>query len=103
MFNNVIETIIEGTNEEYLNIPQEEFFFSYDSLNHRNAEDFVKNYFEFKSKDGIPIIKDIDSDNDTNMVRITLEVNYNKKSNREGYVVPDVIENANLSMVDKNE
>lgn len=97
MFNNVFETLIPNGNEVHLNIPKEDFLFSYNHLNYENAKDFVANYFQLRSRDGIPEVQNIELQEDTNTIRISLKVNYNVQSKLESYIVPDLISCENIS------
>lgn len=103
MFNNIVETMIQGSNTIHIDINKEEFFFSYDKLNNTTAMDFIKNYFELKCRDGIPKIKNLELNTNNDRVRIIIYVDYTVNSNRTGYTVPDLIENANLSFNNLNE
>lgn len=97
MFNNVNETLIEGSNTVHLSIPQEDYFFSYNSLNFDSAKDLVENYFQLRSREGIPNVKNIELITASNTVRITVDVDYSKVGDRNLYEVPDLISNQNIS------
>lgn len=89
MFNNIFETTFSDMKTICLNVPSEDYFFSYGNLTKENAKDLVNNYFTVKSKDGIPIVKDVKYDENTNMIKISLTVNYSRSLSNQSYEIPD--------------
>lgn len=97
MLQNIFETIIKGSNTIYLDVPEKDYFFSYDSISKESAEDIVKNYFDMKGKDGIPYIKDIEHDSATHKVEITVEVKQDMENRIHQRRIPDVLNTARKS------
>lgn len=91
MFENIFETVIKGSNTEFLNIPEEDYFLSYDSITYDAAEDITQNYFRMKGKDGEPRVIDINFDSNAHVVKIALEVKYDRDHKLETIGVPDVL------------
>lgn len=91
MFENISETIIKGSNTIFLNVPEKDYFLSYDTINNGAAEEITKNYFNMKQKDGIAEVKDIDADSYTHRVKITVEVNQSRDSKLEPFKTPDML------------
>lgn len=89
MFNNIFETTFSDMRTICLNVPSEDYFFSYSSLTKENAKDLVNNYFTVKSRDGIPVVNDVSYDENTNMIRIHLTVDYDKSLSNRSYEIPD--------------
>lgn len=80
MLDNVFETIIIGSNTEFLDIPEKDFFLKYENLDEESAKDLTDNYFYAMKKDVISHIKDIKIDNSTHRVNITVEVHKTDKT-----------------------
>ena len=91
MFENIFETVIKGSNTEFLNIPEEDYFLSYDSITYDAAEDITQNYFSMKGKDGEPKVIDISFDSNAHVVKIALEVHYERNHKLEPLNVPDML------------
>lgn len=91
MLQNIFETVIKGSNTIYLDVPEDDYFFSYDSISKESAEDIVKNYFDMKGKDGIPHIKDIEHDSATHKVEITVEVEQEREHKIHQRTIPDAL------------
>lgn len=89
MLNNVFETTVMGSNIVYLNIPEEDYFLSYDSITRKAAEEITNTYFLLRSRDGIPEVLDIEFNEPSHRVKITLEVKESNGNNRPLYKVPD--------------
>lgn len=79
MFDNVFETIIVGSNTEFLDIPEKDFFLKYENLDEESAKDLIDNYFSMIKKDVTSHVKDIKIDNSTHRVNITVEVHKNRE------------------------
>lgn len=90
MFNNVTVTVLEKDNSFCLSLPVEDYFFTYGSLNYENARDLVKNYFEMKSYDGFPRVRNAEIDTSSNTVKVLVDVDYNINQHRNAYTVPDL-------------
>jgi hypothetical protein len=88
MFENIIEKTVVGSNTVLLNIPEEDYFLSYETVTRDAAEDITRNYFLMRSRDGIPEVRDIEFDEPKHRVIITLEVRENVDSHKTGYAVP---------------
>lgn len=97
MFDNVYETILKGSETIFLQVPEEQFNFSYDHISIRNSQDFANNYFTVKSKDGIPNVENVYLNESTHMVTMAVKVDYNVSQKRYNYEIPDTIPNANVS------
>ena len=89
MFSNIFETVVKGSNTIFLDIPEKDYFFSYDTISKKSAQDLTDNYFKIKSKDGVPSVVDINLDASTHRVKILLEVEYNRQHKLEHYSIPD--------------
>ncbi|MCY6354839.1 hypothetical protein [Clostridium sp. ZS2-4] len=74
MLDNIFETIIVGSNTEFLDIPEKDFFLKYENLDKKSAKDLTDSYFSMMKKDVTSHIKDIKIDNLTHRVNITIEV-----------------------------
>lgn len=82
MLDNVFETIIVGSNTEFLDIPEKDFFLKYETLDKESAKDLTDNYFSVIKKDVTSHVKDIKIDNSTHRVNITVEIYKNREENR---------------------
>lgn len=91
VFENIFETVIKGSTTEFLNIPEEDYFFSYDKLTKEAAQEITDLYFKMKGKDGIPAVKEINFDPSVKLVQITLEVSNNRDFKLEPYSVPNIL------------
>lgn len=89
MFENIIEKTVIDSNTVLLNIPEEDYFLSYEAVTRDAAEDITRNYFLMRNRDGIPMVRDIEFDEPKHRVIITLEVRENLESHKTGYAVPD--------------
>lgn len=89
MFESIFETVVMGSNTVFLDIPENEYFLSYDDLDRASVEELVKNYFLMKGRDGIPIVKDLEYDINTHRVKITVDVQQQRDYKLESYEVPD--------------
>lgn len=81
MLKNIFETIIIGSNTEFLDIPKKEFFLKYDNLNIKSAQEVADDYFNMKKKNVISYVKDINVDDTINKINITVQVEKNNKKN----------------------
>lgn len=88
LYNNVYETVVKGSNTIFLGVTEEDYFLSYDSLTVEAAQDLVENYFNFKGRDGTPKVIDVDLNNITHGIKITIKVEYDKETNREPASIP---------------
>lgn len=81
MFENIFETVVKGSSTIFLNVPENDYFLSYQDIDIEAAEEITGNYFTIKGKDGVPHVKDIDFDSSTHKVKITVDVekSMNKK------------------------
>lgn len=91
MINNIVETDIIGTNTVYLNIPEEDYFLSYDSITRNNAEELTNTYFLLRGREGIPEVRNVEFDEPSHRVKITLEVMPVDDSLKSGYIIPDTL------------
>ncbi|ERI90257.1 hypothetical protein JK636_05390 [Clostridium sp. YIM B02515] len=91
MIENIMETTVMGSNIVFLNIPEEDYFLSYDSVTREAAQEITSNYFLMRAREGVPKVKDIQFDEPSHRVKITLEVDLedNNYSGLKGYKVPD--------------
>ncbi|MCY6959718.1 hypothetical protein [Clostridium brassicae] len=92
MLDNVFETIVIGSNTEFLDIPEKDFFSNYDRLDIESAQSFAEKYFSMREKNGTPYVKDVKIDNSIHRVKIIVDV-YKKKDEK--------IENSFISMSDE--
>ena len=90
MFNDIFDTIIKGSNTMFLDIPEDEYYLSYNDLSYENAQGLVDSYFLTKGKDGIPKVIDTNIDPVTHRVKITLEVEMDREHKLEEYTTPDI-------------
>lgn len=88
MIENIVETDIFGSNTVYLNIPEEDYFLSYDSITRAAAEEITTNYFLMRGREGIPEVRDIKFNEPLHSIRITLEVKEQEGSYKEGFAFP---------------
>ncbi|MCY6371839.1 hypothetical protein [Clostridium ganghwense] len=86
MLDNIFETIVVGSNTEFLDIPEKDFFLNYDKVDEESAQDLADKYFAMREKEGIPHAKDIKMDNSTHRVKITVEVHKNRKEKSENFL-----------------
>jgi hypothetical protein len=93
MLENIMETTIVGSNTVYLNIPEEDYFLSYETVTREAANEITNMYFLMRAREGRPEVKDIVFDEPSHRVRITLAVDLedNKYTDLEGYSVPDTL------------
>ncbi|MCM8710392.1 hypothetical protein M2651_05055 [Clostridium sp. SYSU_GA19001] len=92
MIENIVETDIIGSNTVFLNIPEEDYFLSYQYVTKDAAEEITKNYFLMRGREGIPEVKDIEFNEPLHSVRITLEVKEQEGSYKQGYAVPTYLD-----------
>jgi hypothetical protein len=88
MLENIIETDIFGSNIVYLNIPEEDYFLSYEDVTKEAAEEITKTFFLMRGREGIPEVKSIEFIEPLHSVRITLDVKKQEGSYKTGYAVP---------------
>ena len=88
IYNNIYETVVIGSNTIFLGVTEKDYFLSYESLTVESAQDLVENYFNFKGRDGAPKVIDVDLDNITHGIKITINVEYDKDTNREPASIP---------------
>lgn len=91
MFENIFETIVKGSNTVFLDMPEEDYVFSYGPLSIKAAQDLADNYFLLRSREGVPHVTNISSDPGTHSVKITLEVDHLDECNGRSYSVPDTL------------
>lgn len=91
MFEDIFETIIIGSNTVFLNVPEQDYFFTYKDLNMEAAQEITGNYFDMKQKNGMPHAKDIDFDSITHKVKITVDVEKNRKQKFIQHSIPEVL------------
>lgn len=91
MFESILETVSEGSNTIFLDIPEKDYFFSYNTISETSAQELTDNYFKTKAKDGIPHVKEINFDSSTHKVKILLEIDYNRQHKLENYIIPDTL------------
>ncbi|MDF2502864.1 MULTISPECIES: hypothetical protein [Clostridium] len=94
MMEDIFETVKEGSNTIFLDIPKEDFLFKYNDLNRGSAQNLVDNYFKEKGRDGIPQVKEISCDDHKGTMKITVDVNYNRDFKLEEYKIPDSLNEA---------
>lgn len=88
MLENIIETDVIGSNTVYLNIPEEDYFLSYETVTYDAAEEITRNFFLMRGREGIPNVRNIEFIEPLHCVRITLDVKEQKGSYKTGYTVP---------------
>ena len=91
MFENIFETVIKGSNTIFLNMSEEDFFSSYDSISKKSAEEITDYYFRMKQKDGTAKVIDIYRDESSHCIKITLEVDPNDSKQVKPYYIPDTL------------
>jgi len=91
MIENIMETTIVGSKTVYLNIPEEDYFLTYETVTREAANEITQNYFLMRGREGRPEVKDVEYDEPSHRVKITLEVDLkdNQYSGLKGYAVPD--------------
>lgn len=91
MFDSIFETVVKGSNTIFLDLTQEDYNLSYDSVSFEAAQDLIENYFKYKGRDGIPEVKDINLNSATHNVEITAVVYQSADNNLKAYNVPDTL------------
>ena len=94
MMEDIFETVKEGSNTVYLSMPKKNFLFKYNNLNRDSAQNLVDNFFVEKGRDGIPKVKEISCDNYSRIMKITVDVDYNRNFKLEEYKTPDSLNEA---------
>lgn len=89
MYEDIFETIVLGSNTIFLDIPEKDYFLSYEDLSMASAEEITENYFKTRGKEGIPTVRDIEHDSTTHMVKISIDVLFNKDSKYKPFETPD--------------
>jgi hypothetical protein len=89
MYEDIFETIVLGSNTIFLDIPEKDYFLSYEDLSMASAEEITENYFKTKGKEGVPTVKNIEHDTTTHMVKISIDVIFDRPSNFEAFKIPD--------------
>ena len=89
LIENIFETVVKGSNTIFLDVNEEDYYLSYDTINKKAAEDITNNYFRLKQRDGVPDIVDISEDKFTHTIKITVEVDSRNDSKVKPYIVPD--------------
>lgn len=74
MLENIFETVIVGSNNVFLNVPDEDYFIKYHEINDKAAEEIAVTYFEKKGRRGIPMVQDVDHDEYTHKVQINIQI-----------------------------
>jgi len=91
MFDNIFETVVRGSNTVFLDIPESDYFFSYESLSIENAQELADDYFVTRARDGVPHVKDITFDASIHRVKIIIEVEHNRENKLDHYQIPDFL------------
>lgn len=91
MYDSIFETVVRGSNTVFLDIPEDDYFLSYDDISRDSAQEIAEDYFKFKGRDGTPHVRDISYDVSTNRVKIEVAVDYHRKYKLEPYTVPDML------------
>ncbi|AAK79241.1 hypothetical protein BJV85_002727 [Clostridium acetobutylicum] len=77
MFDSVYETFIsKDDNRVCLDIPKNDFLFSYEDITKDTAKDFVNNYFREKGREGIPNVTDVSIESD--VIRLYIKIDYSE-------------------------
>lgn len=74
MLENIFETKVIGSNTIFLDIPEQEYFISYNNLSERAAQEITYNYFKIRNKTGIPHVKRIHAIPNIHNVEIIIEI-----------------------------
>lgn len=92
MMDDVFETVLIGSNTIFLEMDEKEYFPSYhEDLDVNSAQQFVETYFKMKGREGIPKVRDVDMDSTRNRVKLTVEIDMERKYKLDEYNVPDVL------------
>lgn len=91
MFDNIFETVVKGSNTVFLDIPEDDYFFRYESLSEDSAQELVSDYFITRARDGIPHVKDVTFDGLTHRVRVTVAVDHKRENKLDQYQIPDFL------------
>jgi hypothetical protein len=91
VFENIFETVIRGSSTEFLNIPEDDYFLSYEKISKDAAQEITDLYFKMKGKDGVPTVKEITYDPSVKLVQITLEIAEHRDFKLEPYTVPHIL------------
>ncbi|AGK97059.1 hypothetical protein [Clostridium pasteurianum] len=94
MMEDIFETVKEGSNVVYLDMPKKDFLFKYNNFNRDSAQNLVDNYFKEKGRDGIPKVEEISLDDSRGIMKITVAVNYERDFKLEEYKIPDSLNEA---------
>ncbi|WP_461205568.1 hypothetical protein [Clostridium sp. DL1XJH146] len=74
MSKNVVETIIKGSNKEFLNIPRDEYRSEYNKINIESAQLYTDQYFKLKNIEATPNVVDVELEPEFDNVKITIEL-----------------------------
>lgn len=91
MYNDIYEIVTNDSNTVNLVIHEKDFFLSYDEINKENVQDLVENYFRFKGRDGIPVVADIDYNQQTRRIQVTVDMDYDRDFKLEPASAPDFL------------
>lgn len=92
MYDSIFETVVKGSNTVFLDIPDKEYFFSYDEINLNSAQEIAEDYFKYKGRDGIPHVEDISLDASTHRVKIEINVEHDREYKLNPYSVPKIFD-----------
>ncbi|MDP4143892.1 MAG: hypothetical protein Q8936_05335 [Bacillota bacterium] len=89
MFEDVYETVLNGSNHVYLDVPKELYFQDNDDIDKESVQNFAANYFKMTGRDGIPKVISVDTDADQQLIRLAIEVDMEREHKLDQYNVPD--------------
>lgn len=79
LLNNVIKTIVHGSNTIYLDVGKDQYFKYCKNLNIKDAENFTRDFLKIEGREPEFTIKKINENFDTDNIEITVEILNNKK------------------------
>lgn len=74
MSKNVVETIIKGSNVEFLNIPRDEYRSEYNKVDIESAQSYINQYFKLKNIKSVPSVVNVEMEPEFDNVKITVEL-----------------------------
>ncbi|EJO5347221.1 hypothetical protein NRP93_001295 [Clostridium botulinum] len=71
---NIFETIVKGSNTVFLDIPSQQYFSYYDTLDKKSADNIVKDYFINKGNKKNAKVMDVEYNDYTKSVQIVAKL-----------------------------
>ena len=93
MLNSIRDRRIErdGLYKIALQVPEKEYFSTYDTVSADAADEILKNYLSFYEDDGVPFNTNISHNKNAHIIEITSELHYMENDHSKTRYVPDVL------------